>query len=306
MTAPGIPNELVLSTSCFGTRLKTIEDQAFAAVAMGFRRLEIGLSEEPVPVNGYADTERETGLKITSVVAGCLKPRAEDMACTQLGSPDPDLRERAISSVRRHIRLAQSLGAPVVIVRGSATAVEDLRREAQALEARLNDPAGADELKGQAARFTHKLVRKSHVQLEHLCRSLHALLTEFPETRIALEPGRYLDDLLCFEAMGWVLDDLARRGLAYWHDVGRIHQRQRLGLPAQGAWLEAFAPRMAGIHLQDAADGEIEMPPGLGEVDFRLISGYVPRDSARVVEIHPRHGRAQILEAIQFLVDLGF
>jgi hypothetical protein len=44
VTAPGIPNNYVLSTSCFGDRLRTIEDQAFAAVAMGFRAIELGLS----------------------------------------------------------------------------------------------------------------------------------------------------------------------------------------------------------------------------------------------------------------------
>ena len=46
MTQPGIPNEYVFSTTCFGPRLRTIEDQAFSAVAMGFRRLELGLSHE--------------------------------------------------------------------------------------------------------------------------------------------------------------------------------------------------------------------------------------------------------------------
>ncbi len=305
MTSPGIPNELTLSTSCFGTRLGSLEDQAFAAVAMGFRRLEIGLSDQPVSVNGYADTERETGLKITSVVAGCLKPRSPDMASMHLGSPDVEARERALNSVRRHIRLAQSLQAPVVVVRGTSTRNEALRKEAHDLEARIAKE-GLDEDNCAATReFTRRLVQRSQTEIQHLCRSLHALLREFPETRIAIEPGQYLDDVLCFEAMEWVLGDLSRHGLGYWHDVGRIHVRQRVGLPDQGQWLEAFAPRLLGAHLQDAAADEVEMPPGLGEVDFRMIASYLPGDAARVVEINPRHGRAQILEAIQFLVDLG-
>ena len=69
MTAPGIPNNYVLSTSCFGDRLKTIEDQAFAAVAMGFRAIELGLSESPVPLTGFEDTRRETGVRLAAVVA---------------------------------------------------------------------------------------------------------------------------------------------------------------------------------------------------------------------------------------------
>ena len=44
MTTPGIPNDYSLSTTCFGTRLPNIQDQIFAAVGMGFRRLELGLA----------------------------------------------------------------------------------------------------------------------------------------------------------------------------------------------------------------------------------------------------------------------
>ena len=70
MTQPGIPNEFSLSTSCYGSRLRTIEDQAFAAVAMGFRRLELGLSEAPVKMQGFEDSRRETGITVRSIVAG--------------------------------------------------------------------------------------------------------------------------------------------------------------------------------------------------------------------------------------------
>ena len=63
MTQPGIPNEYSLSTSCYGDRLQTIEDQAFATVAMGFRRMELGLAEEPVPLNGFHDSRYAAAAK---------------------------------------------------------------------------------------------------------------------------------------------------------------------------------------------------------------------------------------------------
>ena len=69
---------------------------------------------------------------------------------------------------------------------------------------------------------------------------------------------------------------------------------------------EAFASRMLGVHLQDAANEEAEMPLGLGEVDFKLLVGYIPKTAERVLEINQRHGRAEILSSIQFLVDKGF
>lgn len=305
VTQPGIPNEFVLSTMCFGTRLHTIEDQAFAAVAMGFRQIELGLSDAPPKLNGFEDTRRETGIRVTSLVSGCLKPTAEKPACQMLASSVADEREQALGSVRRHIQLAQRLGAPVVVLRGSSVADQKLRHEAEQLHARLVRDGLSDELAEQIRDFVHRVQRKGQRQVEHLCRSLHQLAVEFPQTRIALEPGLHIDDLLSFEVMGWVLDDLEKRGIAYWHDVGRVHIRERMGLPGQGRWLESYAARMVGIHLQDSADEQHQMPPGAGEVDFRMVAEYTPKDALKVLEIDQRHGRAQILAAVQFLRDLG-
>lgn len=306
MTAPGIPNSFALSTSCFGTRLRTIEDQAFAAVAMGFRELELGLSEAPVSMQGFDDTRRETGVKLVALVAGCLKPRTDRMACTLLSSSVDDEREQAKSSVRRHIQIAQRLGCPRVVLRGSSVSDSKMRAESDQLAARVTRDGLSDELREEIRVFVHKVQKKGQRQIEHLCRSLHLLRQEFPETQLALEPGVHFDDLLSFEVMGWVLDDLTKQGVGYWHDVGRIHMREKAGLPTQGQWLEAYASRMVGIHLQDAADEEAEMPPGLGEVDFKLIASYVPKTATCVLEINPRHGRTEILASVQFLADLGF
>jgi sugar phosphate isomerase/epimerase len=306
VTAPGIPNDLVLSTSCFGSRLRSIEDQAFAAVAMGFRKLELGLSEQPVEMNGFEDTQRETGMQVTSVVAGCLKPKSPNMVSTLLGSPNADEREQALNSVRRHVRLAQRHTSPVVVLRGTNVRDADLNRESEQLQRELLTEGLSEELKDRMVQFSKKVAERAQPQLEHLCRSLHQLRREFPETRLALEPGSRPDDILGFEAMGWVLDDLERQGIGYWHDVGDVHLREQAGLPSQGRWLDTYASRMHGVHLRDAANGEAGLPPGQGEVDFRLVSSYLPADSARVVEIHPRHGRTQILDSVRFLVEQGF
>lgn len=307
-TQPGIPNDLVLSTSCYGPRLRTIEDLAFSAVAMGFRRLELGLADQPVTMNGWADSTRETGIRVDSVVVGALKPRSENMSGSMLGSSDAEARELALNSARRHVQLAQSLGAPVVVLRGCA--VEDAKLAQEALRVEQAH-ADADEDNREAAEekvcaFIAKVQRKGQRQLEHFCRALHTLHNEFPETRLAVEPGVRFIDLLNFEAVQWILDDLSAQNVGYWHDTGRIHQRGSKGLPNQGDWLDAFSARMLGCHLQDATPDEAELPPGQGEVDFKLVREYVPREAAHVVEVNPRHGRAEVLASVQFLVDLGF
>jgi sugar phosphate isomerase/epimerase len=305
LTQPGIPNEFSLSTTCYGSRLKTIEDQAFAAVAMGFRRLEIGISEVPVTLNGFEQSRRETGIEVRSLVAGCLDPRSNHPSGSKLGSLDEDTRERALNCVRRHIRIAHRYECPVVVVRGCELEDKPLQDEADRLQAKILRDGNTEETQASARDLVSRVRKKGQRQIEHLCRSLHSLLTEFPETRIAIEPGTSFVDLLSFDATGWVLEDLANKRVAYWHDTGLCQVREKTGLPAQGRWLDTYASKMVGIHLQDAADGQAEMPPGSGEVDFKLVAGYLSREAERVLEVNPRHGRAEILAAVQFLVDTG-
>ena len=307
MTTPGIPNEYTLSTTCFGTRLGNIQDQIFAAVGMGFRKIELGLAEMPPSMEGLEDSQRETGVVIPSIIAGCRDPLGgRAMAVDRLGSLVVEECERAMNSIRRHVRLAQSWNCNTVVVRGTKIEDEKLRAEAAEIEAWVARDGITDELPERVEKYMKRIPKACQKQAEQMCRSLYELQHEHPDVVFALEPGREIDDLLSLEVMGWVLDDLDSRGLAYWHDVGRIHLRERMGLPAQGEWLQAYASRMVGIHLQDAGPEEAEMPIGIGEVDFKLLSEYVPKNAERVIEIGSQHGRAEILTSVRYLVDMGF
>jgi sugar phosphate isomerase/epimerase len=306
VTAPGIPNDYALSTACFGTRLNNVQDQILAAVGMGFRKVELGLCEAPPAMDGLEEVRRETGTEVVSLIAGCRDSLDRDLPATRLASLDEDTRERAVNSLRRHARLARQWLCPVVVVRGSSVEDAGLRQQARALEARAVEQGVGPELREEVGQFVQRVQKSGQKQLANLCRSLHELMNELPEISFALEPGRYIDDLLGFDAMGWVLDDLARYQLHYWHDVGRIHMREKQGLPSQERWLEAYGRRMLGIHLQDAAANETAMPVGLGEVDFRLVAEFTPKEALRVLELHQRHGRAEVLSSVQFLLDHGF
>jgi sugar phosphate isomerase/epimerase len=305
LTQPGIPNQFALSTTCYGSRLRSIEDQAFATVAMGFRRLEIGVADLPVTLNGFEQSRRETGIEVRSVVAGCLDPRGDHPSGSKLGSHQEDTRECALSCLRRHVRMAHRYECPTVVVRGCELEDTALQEEADRLQAKILRSGNTEETQASVRDLVARVRKKGQRQIEHLCRSLHALLTEFPETQIAIEPGTSFVDLLGFDACGWVLDDLSNKGVAYWHDTGLSQVREKSGLATQGQWLDTYASKLVGIHLQDAAEGQAGMPPGSGEVDFKLVAGYLSSSAERVLEVNPRHGRAEILAAVQFLVNIG-
>ena len=305
MTQPGIPNDYSLSTSCYGDRLETIEDQAFATVAMGFRRMELGLAEEPVPLNGFQDSRRETGIEVRSMVVGCLDSRSSAMTGTRLGSLDRDERAQALLSCRRHIRIASEYECPVVILRGSQVEDSKLSAAADDLHARLVEEGPDEGLVKKVQAHVARVARSSQGQIDHFCRSIHKLMGEFPGVTIAVEAGMHYNDLFGYETIGWMLEDLGSQGLRYWHDTGRIFLRERAGLPPQGAWLDTFVPCMIGAHIHDSDGLLCEMPPGTGEVDFKLLSEYLPKEVERVIEVNSRHPRAEILGAVQLLEGLG-
>ncbi|MDG1498659.1 MAG: TIM barrel protein [Planctomycetota bacterium] len=309
MATPSIPNNYTLSTTCFGDRLGKIEDQVFAGAAMGFRHFELGLSPAPVTMDGLCESRSETESTLVSMVAGCRDKRTGDMVIWKLASEDEGERERALNSMRRHLRLAEAWQCPRIIVRGTRIGDRDLGDRSDELEARvLREGLGEDGVDSPIAKEIQAMAKEVHAkgqrQLEHLCRGLHTLSKEMPELTFCIEPGKHLDDLLNIEAMGWLLDDLP--SLMYWHDVGRVQMRECQGLPAQGDWLDRFGNRMAGIHLHDATATKNELPIGLGEVDFKLVAEYTPKGAAHVLEIEASHGRAEILSSVQALINLGF
>lgn len=272
---------------------------------MGFRRMELGLAEEPVPLNGFHDSRRETGIEVRSMVVGCLDSRSSAMTGTRLGSLDRDERAQALLSCRRHIRIAAQYECPVVILRGCQLEDEKLTLAADTLHARLVEEGPEEEVINDVQAHVSKVARKSQSQIDHFCRGIHKLITEFPGVTIAVEAGMHYNDIFGHETIGWMLEDLGGQGLRYWHDTGRIYMRERAGLPSQGDWLDTFGSNMVGAHIHDSDGVFCEMPVGKGGVDFKLLAEYIPKEAERVLEVNSRHPRAEILAAVQTLESLG-
>jgi sugar phosphate isomerase/epimerase len=267
--------------------------------------MELGLAEEPVPLNGFHESRRETGIEVRSMVIGCLDSRSSAMTGTRLGSLDTDERAQALLSCRRHIRIASQYECPVVILRGSQVENTKLSAAADELHLRLVESGPDEKIAKEVAAHVAKVARSSQSQIDHFCRGIHKLITEFPEVTIAVEAGMHYNDLLSFETTGWMLEDLAKQGLRYWHDSGRVFMRERAGLPPQGQWLDTFGNCMVGAHIHDSDGVLCEMPPGKGAVDFKLLAEYLPKEAERVIEVNSRHPRAEILAAVQALASLG-
>jgi sugar phosphate isomerase/epimerase len=97
--------------------------------------------------------------------------------------------------------------------------------------------------------------------------------------------------------------DADRLGFIY--DTGHAHAMDQLGFYPGEEWLRRFADRIILTHLHDAVGVEDHQTPGLGNIDFKLVAGYLPATALRTMEVQRHHGYEQIRQGIQYLVDAG-
>jgi len=111
------------------------------------------------------------------------------------------------------VRLAQRWACNAVVVRGAKVEDPLLRREAEALSARISRALENGELHDDVRSFVKRMQRKAYKQIEQFCRSLHALQQESPTMVFAVEPGRELSLPLDERGRVPVDDNLRVRGM---------------------------------------------------------------------------------------------
>jgi sugar phosphate isomerase/epimerase len=70
-------------------------------------------------------------------------------------------------------------------------------------------------------------------------------------------------------------------------------------------WLKRFGGRIFGVHLHDVIGISDHHAPGLGDVDFRKVAGYLPKESFRTIEVMSFNAPEQIRTGLKYLVDAG-
>jgi len=180
---------------------------------------------------------------------GCLGDRALDGAAIRQALRATGLRS-VLLVVRNGAREGDLRGAPVAGVRVAAAEAE----------------AGL----GVAAHCRcHRLVIEpaADSNLDGACRQLHALGRRNEGIKLLLatpDEGPLADPA----ALALVLEDLAALAPGYWH------RPSRAALLGQGdaAWLDGLGRWLAGMSLDDVADGQPGLPPGLGTLDFDALA----------------------------------
>ena len=123
---------------------------------------------------------------------------------------------------------------------------------------------------------------------------------------LGIENRYHYLEIPSLDELGRLLETVSDERVGFWYDVGHAHTLERLGFSAHAAWLQRYASRMIGVHLHDVTGLKDHQAPGSGEVDWKLVINYLPKDAImRVCEIRHYLMSEQVMAGLQFLADKG-
>lgn len=275
-----------------------------AARRFGFSHQELNHAITPEMLASVDPTQ----LHVMSVhePCPCEFPRLERMARGFfMTSLDEALRSQAVEYTRGSVRLAHQLGATAVVIHsGEVPLGKDIEKRLRELH--LEGATQFSEFAELGERFAEERAKAAPFYMDALRRSLLELVDDAQDMGVCLgleNRDHYYEVPLPHEMEE--LLTLRPGTIEYWHDVGHAEKLREYGFYSQSEWLERFSNRMIGIHLHDNDGVKDHIAPGLGTVDWELVSSFVPADAIRTFEIRGFTTHEQMRDAQWMLHEVG-
>jgi sugar phosphate isomerase/epimerase len=144
-------------------------------------------------------------------------------------------------------------------------------------------------------------------RLEAVKKSLQQLMDYAAQLKIklGLENRYHFIDIPSINEMGDLLNLSDETHLGFIYDVGHAQAMDRLGFYPHEDWLTRYSPRMIGCHLHDVLGLTDHLAPGRGEIDFKKIASYLPKNAFKTMELMPSVSLAQVKGGLNHLVEAG-
>ncbi|MDI6689114.1 MAG: TIM barrel protein [Actinomycetota bacterium] len=220
-------------------------------------------------------------------------------------SDDDKERELAVEYTLRTIRYASELETKVVILHlGNIPLKANLDYLYELHDEGKGDTDEAhelrEELKDERRRKVQKYFDRALLSLDKL-----VPVAEKLGVILGIETRYHYHEIPSHEEIGFILREFEGAPIAYWHDVGHAHNLEYVGFTSQKDFLDGYASNIVGVHLHDAKGREDHFAPGTGDVDFSLLKSYLKEETIKVIEVHPKVSRAELLDSFKFLKDLS-
>ncbi len=298
-------HNLALSTMWAKNNFAALNDFFLAAENLGFSKVEL---------NHQMNSEMLGGVDLGRQPIGSIhEPCPADISMDTLkqrdwliSSPDEERRRQGVAAVKRSIELADRLSVRTVVLHCGQVSLDlsDEKKLRDLHKAGLAETGGYAETKGL---MLEKRLRHIGPCLESAGKSLKELL-EFAgrfHVRLGLENRYHYFDLPNQDEMEILLALAGPDRIGFIYDVGHAAAMDRMGFFPGEIWLKRFSHRIIGTHLHDVIGLVDHQAPGLGDVDFRMVASYLPRDAFRTLEVLHSNTPEQIKAGMKILVDTG-
>lgn len=294
-----------LSSSWGMKKFAAFGDFLLAGPRLGFAGIELNHQVRPAVLAGI-DLKN---CRITSLHEPCPAViDAEELKVQDLliSSPDEQRRREGVYAIQHTLDLAAELHCQTVVVhcgqiQGDPLFEIELRRLFE------NGQAGSQKYIDLKNRFVELRAALVPPYLASVKKSLLELLDYAGRfgIRLAIENRYHYFDIPIPDEMHALLELEGPERIGFLYDVGHAQALDRLGFFPHAGWLERFAARMLGAHIHDVIGIRDHWAPGLGEIDFRWVAGYLPKTAFRTIELRTENTPEQIKAGLKILLDTG-
>jgi sugar phosphate isomerase/epimerase len=294
--------DIALSTMWAVGRFPSLADFFEAGKKLGFARFEL---------NHAVNSSMLERLSLNGAITSVHEPCPADISYPELkrrnwliSAPDEQDRRQGVLATQRSIDLAHQLGARAIVVHPGRVDIDP------ALEVALVDLYRAGKYgQPEYLQARARLVAARAAQAETNVRSVRRSLVELAEHAARMGVRLGLENRLHYQEIPLPdeLDDLFDLGLGevvgYWHDVGHAQVFEHLGFHSHQEWLQRFADRMVGVHLHDVVGVMDHLAAGLGQVDWDMVTGYLPAGALRTCEFRSSNSPQEVAAGLKWLVE---
>jgi sugar phosphate isomerase/epimerase len=294
-----------LSTMWAKSNFSLLGDFFLAAERLGFSKIELNHQ-----INSRMLSSVDLGkYQINSIHEPCPSDisvetlKARDWT---ISSPDEDCRQQGVASIQRSIELASTLSVRTVVVHAGHVSLDMVleNKLRHFIHAGLTETAEYLETKNLMLEKRQKMIGP---RLEAVSKSLKVLIEYASryDVRLGLENRYHYFDIPTQDEMATLLDLADPDRLGFIYDIGHATVMDRMVFFPNEMWLKRFGRRIFGTHLHDVKGVSDHFAPGLGDVDFRLVAGYLPKEAFRTIEVMSFNTPEQIKTGLIKLVETG-
>ena len=275
------------------------------AKEFGFTHIEANASVSPQMLSEL----RKTRVSISSIHSPCpatLSSRGTPISSLSLSSLNESDRMEAVSFTKRTLDLASSVEARAIVLHMGEVPI-DLNLQDRLYELYKGGYAQTKEY----GRAKEELVYRRNSQALHYLDEAKKSLQEITEYGLqkgiilGLETRFHPHEIPNMDEMAELLNNVPGNLVGYWHDVGHAEVQQQLGFGSHEEWLSRFTDRMVGIHLHDVLGIADHHAPGKGDINWEMVTKYLPPKILKVCEIGEWNNEEQIQGVVGFLKNRG-